>query len=107
MKSVVQNLHLSESGQDIAAEANFMDHRISVHCTYDPQHWCWVYDVSITSDDNELIRISDFPSQLRTASRIGAVSMGMKYAVNHLLGIKQPSLMLTIKSSSYSAMHAN
>ena len=107
MKSVVQNLTLSEVGEGSVAMADFMDHRISVHCSYDPQHWCWVYDVSVTSDDNLLTRISDFPSQLRTSSRIGAVNMGMKYAVNHLLGVKQPSLMLMIESRTQCAAHAN
>lgn len=79
--------------QDLVAEADFMEDRIQVRCIYDAQHWCWNYHVYLVEPAG-LRRISDDPSTLRTASRMGAVNMGMRYAVNALLGIKQPSLML-------------
>jgi hypothetical protein len=99
MKSVVQNLVVVESGQELIAEADFLVHHIKVRCVYDAQHWCWVYHVSVFDDTGERL-VSGSPSRLRTSSRMGAVNMGMKYAVNHLLGVKQPSLMLMIESKS-------
>lgn len=98
MTTAVENLVLVELGAELVAEADFQEHRISVRCTYDAQHWCWAYHVFLV-DDIGLRRISSFPSQLRTASRLGAVQMGMHYAVNHILGIKQPSLMLQLEST--------
>lgn len=97
MKSVVQNLVMVEMNQDLVAEADFMEHRIQVRCTYNPQHCCWTFDVFTVNNGAVLTRISDSPSMLRTGSRMGAANMGMKYAVNHLLGVKQPSLMLMIE----------
>lgn len=90
MTMAVENLVLVELGSELVAEADFMEHRISVRCAYDARHWRWVYHVFLI-DDRGLRRISNFPSQLHTASRMGAVHLGMNYAVNHILGIEQPS----------------
>lgn len=99
MGSFVTNLCLIEVGEDVVAEADYMHHRIRVRCTYVPQQWCWTYSVFLIEDGKPPTRLSSEPSQLRTASSIGAVNMGMGYAVNHLLGVKQPSLMLVIESA--------
>lgn len=98
MNHAVQNLCMVELGEDLVAEADFMHHRIRVRCTYDAQQWCWTYNVFLIEEGKGTTRLSPDPSQLRTASRISAANMGMKYAVNHLLGVKQPSLMLVIES---------
>lgn len=98
MNSAIQNLVLVEMNHDLVAEADFMEHRIQVRCIYDAQHWCWNYHVYLVESAG-LRCLSDVPSTLRTASRMGAVNMGMKYAMNSLLGIKQPSLMLMVESS--------
>ena len=98
MSPAVQNLCMVEIGEDLVAEADFMHHRIRVRCTFVPQQWCWTYNVFLIEDEMSVTRLSPDPSHLRTASRIGAANMGMKYAVNHLMGVKQPSLMLMIES---------
>ncbi|MGJ7582625.1 hypothetical protein ACSFA3_20810 [Variovorax sp. RHLX14] len=98
MNSAVQNLCMVELGEDLVAEADFMQHRIRVRCTYVQHQWCWTYNVFLVEEGKATTRLSPDPSQLRTASRIGAANMGMTYAVNHLLGVKQPSLMLVIES---------
>jgi hypothetical protein len=100
MNSAVQNLCIVDLGEDLVAEADFMHYRINVRYTYDPQQWCWTYNVFLIEEGKGTTRLSPELSRLRTASRIGAANMGMKYALNHLLGVKQRSLMLVIESPS-------
>lgn len=84
----VENLVLVELGMESVAEADFREHRISVRCVNDYVHWCWVYHVFLV-DEKGLKRISEYPSRLKCSSRLGAVHMGMQFAVRHILGIPQ------------------
>jgi hypothetical protein len=99
MKSVVKNLVVTEQAEELVAVAEFLTQRIEVRCVYDARHWCWVYHVSLF-DDTGMRLISGLPSLLRTRSRAGAINMGMQYAVNHILGVKQPSLMLMTENTA-------
>jgi hypothetical protein len=86
MKSVVRNLVLVDHEQELVAEAEFLMQRIEVRCVYDAQHCCWVYHVSLVNDTGMRL-ISGLPSAPRTSSRMGAVNLGMKDAVNYILGL--------------------
>lgn len=97
MTAGIQNLVLVELGPELVAEADFQEHRISVRCVYDAPHHFWAYHVFLI-DEMGLQRITEFPSQLRTSSRVGAVHMGMKYAIDHILGVKQLALTLIFDS---------
>ena len=92
MPDQVENLVLVELGPEFVAEADFREFRLSVRCVYNPANWCWIYHVFIV-DEKGLNRISAYPSRLRCATRLGAVHMGMQFAVNHILGIAQPPIL--------------
>ena len=84
MQPTVENMRICEIGSDFIAEADFLAHRISVRCVYEPAHWCWVPHVFLVAESG-LRRLTDISLRLRASSRLGAVHLGMQFAVTQLL----------------------